>query len=676
MSLTVSSEDANLTIPISVRDSVYHLTALGSVLETREPRTGALNPRDDFQIRDRTPTSSNLNRLATILSRGKYRDENVTVTAGPFELNGMAIFVSSRSEPGTSSSAAVDGTVFRGIVPCPDPGRAMGTLDRIIASDPFDPEVIPSLPFPEFVAESLHILRTAAVRVKAEPDDAIVGKTYRAVCLYFVTSCCSKLRHRLRRVLKTYPPAELATWKPSAYETLPEVQVKIFDAGCHIFLEKVGLIVGEDDAFTYNKTTAVLWWEALILILQRLQSAVDERSIPAVVILSRALNQLLQKLPKNLWNSSLSDCLSSSRMASREGSVAPDPVPLASNEKSTDVDQKVSTEENQKVSSDGKPFDAAQGEDFQYEDDEDPPPEHILPARSGHEAVMFYRALLSVCVWTSSPLHLLQSHFARTAVPINLAVISLPHAPLSAGPAPTEAEKISAHADALLAHWDLLSLWSEDRKSTVRNDLRKMHLELTKPLDNACHCEAGLIAALLIHLRDPQQQESPDVVPAQPAVLSAAFECMAHQVVDSHTPFALGVAAACCTACRLLVKTARKPPYKLQLELPGTHNDVFGDESYTRIHPWMPPPWLPDAVLRALERELMWRVDELLQTEENSRQRRTYREMNKDIFLSAGADLTGFETMLPGPGDELAALRDKTDTARPEPEPYASAAPN
>ncbi|KAJ7468504.1 hypothetical protein FB451DRAFT_374913 [Mycena latifolia] len=273
--------------------------------------------------------------------------------------------------------------------------------------------------------------------------------------------------------------------------------------------------------------------------------------------LSQALHYLLQRTPSGLWElPSLAAHLSASV-----------PSPL-----NTGMDQNSATAEGDVVDIAG---DAHANDDDLL--DNAVPLTTALPETAIRECTQFHRAVNAVCAWTTGPRFLLRSPIGRSSIPINIAVVDLPREPITA-----------ANAEELMERWAPLAQWSTATSSIVRQKLESQ--DLGPPIEGACHCEAGLMASLLLHVKKPQ-----DLFSEEPSPVSEAFEAMVGAGIDENAEFSIGAARTCCPVCRMLADVLRTV-YQLDLELPGQHN---------RYRPWVPPHWLPTSLLETLEKQLL-----------------------------------------------------------------------
>ncbi|KAJ7364067.1 hypothetical protein DFH08DRAFT_265627 [Mycena albidolilacea] len=221
-------------------------------------------------------------------------------------------------------------------------------------------------------------------------------------------------------------------------------------------------------------------------------------------------------------------------------------------------------------------------------------PDKPLPTTAYSDCILFHRAVDAACAWTTAPINLLGTHIARCSIPLHVAVLGLPCCrPVE--PAPIER---------LIKHWSATSHWSEETQNQATEHLRKFddagHDALQAP-DAQCHSEAGLIASIVrLH---PEPKVFPRVglhrYPRLPALTTrhCAFK---DSVADAE--YAIGIPRKCCPVCRILAEIVNAN-YNLNLELPGRHN---------RYRPWVPPHWLPDAILEKLEAALQRRVTDML----------------------------------------------------------------
>jgi hypothetical protein len=125
-----------------------------------------------------------------------------------------------------------------------------------------------------------------------------------------------------------------------------------------------------------------------------------------------------------------------------------------------------------------------------------------------------------------------------------------------------------------------------------------MTLALSPPQTGACHCEAGLMASLLLHSRlakdvptDLEEAEKGEAVGLPELAIftnvfgtEASFYTVSHlfltsfvqDITGKHT---IGVAKKSCPLCRMLSEIL-KEKYGLEVTLPGQHTMFF---------PWVPP---------------------------------------------------------------------------------------
>ncbi|KAJ6524498.1 hypothetical protein B0H19DRAFT_595013 [Mycena capillaripes] len=333
---------------VDTRDSVYHLSSLASLLQSQE-ETINYGCKTDIQPR-LTSLGRSLNHLSTLLSRGATANEEdrvVVLVADRFDARGLHICVYSRygseppsctlcvfslfkkncspsSSPITSpagpsespSDVAADstkfgagkkvtkkgakrGTIFQKTLTPPDPAAALPTLDGLVQKTTFD---LDPLPFPEFVAESINILRTAAVRVHTGSPNT--SKTIMAVRLFFVVSCMKKIASRRNLFLETYGSfEELETWAgPTEAEDVPSCEVSFKGHYFAMLLEIIGLPASSSsEIFPFNKATAILWWKALVRLIKYLSSSLDEEHAGKVVLGSETVHDSIHQIPSAMW---------------------------------------------------------------------------------------------------------------------------------------------------------------------------------------------------------------------------------------------------------------------------------------------------------------------------------------------------------------------------------------
>ncbi|KAJ7292801.1 hypothetical protein C8J57DRAFT_1267136 [Mycena rebaudengoi] len=189
--------------------------------------------------------------------------------------------------------------------------------------------------------------------------------------------------------------------------------------------------------------------------------------------------------------------------------------------------------------------------------------------------------LEAVCAWSTAARYLLAGPISREEIPIYISIVDLPRQP------------IQEHSQLdLLEHWGQLAGWSKPLRNAVTKKLRPMDLRTDR---GAVHCEAGLVASLLL------RRHTVDVHSPEPPVLTEAFAHLTAKLPDAER--AIGMAKKCCPMCRLLIETLQASPTFLRLEYGGGHS---------RFHPWVPPHWLPSSVLEDLEKRLLHRVSDMV----------------------------------------------------------------
>ncbi|KAJ6475774.1 hypothetical protein C8R47DRAFT_668701 [Mycena vitilis] len=140
-------------------------------------------------------------------------------------------------------------------------------------------------------------------------------------------------------------------------------------------------------------------------------------------------------------------------------------------------------------------------------------------------------------------------------------------------------------ASALLQHWGNRVEWA--KTEGMRRLTSSICDKELKRLVGASHCEAGLMASLLIRIRPTY-----DAL-VEPPVLSGGFSRMTLDRLPIG-PIPIGGAKKCCPVCRMLAELLLEQG--VDIELPGQHN---------HYHPWVAPHWLPADVLEALETRLL-----------------------------------------------------------------------
>ncbi|KAJ7123096.1 hypothetical protein C8R44DRAFT_785295 [Mycena epipterygia] len=496
-----------------------------------------------------------------IFSSPSSSSSGVPSVAGPDGTAGVASIVYARN------SIDEAGNIERFIVAVPAPDAGMIPLERILES-PASAASSQPLPFSEYAAQSLQILRSAAARIKANPASEVAANTESAVCDYFVAACLAKLRSRCAALFLAFDIEALGAWTPTeTEEVVPTFNVVISNNFIGRQLEHCGLVRGSNNSFNFDVNTAAFWWKNVLLFLELLRDTakvnandINAKGVSGISAASRSLHYVLRKTPAELWEiRSLNDHIRTCRRATK---------PSERTER-TDTPQ------------------AVQDDVEDYEDDvEDAlPADKPLPARAAPESESFYRMADALCAWTTGPTYLMSGALSRAAVSIDLSVISLPRAPIA-----------TVDADGLVLRWAKKGKWPSAVFEVIGQHLQKVHAGLAPLAAGACHCEAGLMASLLFHSRanppvDSQDADAEDAdVEDEPAILAEAF-----QPQDMGSGLAIGVAKKCCPVCQMLAEIIRDTR-GLDVQLPGQH---------TRYYAWVPPNWLPADVLLELERRLL-----------------------------------------------------------------------
>ncbi|KAJ7629362.1 hypothetical protein DFH06DRAFT_718849 [Mycena polygramma] len=195
-----------------------------------------------------------------------------------------------------------------------------------------------------------------------------------------------------------------------------------------------------------------------------------------------------------------------------------------------------------------------------------------LPRDAHPECVTFHRAIEALCAWTTGPNHLLNGRFMRTSIPLTVYIADLPRSPIP-----------SVTANQLLEHWRSRRDWAEI--TALPSLVASICVEDPQRLSGASHCEAGLMASLLLchNLSD------------EPPALSGGYSQVEREAVP------IGAAKKCCPICRMLAELLLERG--VNVELPGRHD---------HYHPWVAPHWLPVSILEALEDRLLDTVDAML----------------------------------------------------------------
>ncbi|KAF8183783.1 hypothetical protein K438DRAFT_1937442 [Mycena galopus ATCC 62051] len=417
-------------------------------------------------------------------------------------------------------------------------------LDTILALKSCGPESI-SVPaeFPDFVAESFALLRSGAARLSSHPPTAGIRE---AVCLYFLSACRTKLENRLGTIESSYDLSKLLDWAPTEHEKdrTASTPVIIKSPTLRYSLAVAEVHVEGEEPVVFDADNVHSWWKALVFCLSALKTGLVNKDMKFVYKESVALHDLVQKVPVTLWAmSSLGDHL----QACRE-----------------------------------KALKHRNDDDIKEEDgiDESLPEEGRLNT-AVPECAVFKRAVDAVCAWTTGPTHLLRSKIVRLPIVASVSILDLPSAPISA----------ISYKD-LIEYWSKTARWSSEKLKQATSAIQSSRARDVDRAKAAWHCEAGLMASLLL-------RSNPDLSPVdKPAVVSRAFQNL--QCLTS--PIIIGVAKKCCPVCRMLSESLRSR-YQLSIELPGQHSRYF---------PWVPPHWLPMDILQDIEARLLQVVTSML----------------------------------------------------------------
>lgn len=228
---------------------------------------------------------------------------------------------------------------------------------------------------------------------------------------------------------------------------------------------------------------------------------------------------------------------------------------------------------------------------------------------------MFVRMLLGCTAWDHAAAHLVKRSFLRTPQPIVLHMVDLPHNPNS-NPKP-------ADVDAMVKAWD----FSPSEFTEIEEPLT---LTRRRPSRGACHCEAGIMATILAAATSSILAPSDIVTPLfSDSNIKKVFEKIVNSVCSLllasaltliyhvqlapgvciilstfgtniseyclQEPISIGVGKKPCPCCTILAEVLCEK-YSIKIEMPGAHSTFF---------PWLPPAWLPDEVLEAMEKKML-----------------------------------------------------------------------
>ncbi|KAJ7493457.1 hypothetical protein B0H11DRAFT_2006514, partial [Mycena galericulata] len=119
------------------------------------------------------------------------------------------------------------------------------------------------------------------------------------------------------------------------------------------------------------------------------------------------------------------------------------------------------------------------------------PSANPLPSMTPHHAY-FYQAVCQLCAWTAGPPSLLRSHITRSSMPINVSLADLPGGDVK-----------TITSEELVAYWTQRGNWSSEIGTSALNRLKKDPPKKTDS-EGACHCEAGLMASIVLQCRKPE----------------------------------------------------------------------------------------------------------------------------------------------------------------------------
>ncbi|KAJ6606460.1 hypothetical protein DFH09DRAFT_1120294 [Mycena vulgaris] len=178
---------------------------------------------------------------------------------------------------------------------------------------------------------------------------------------------------------------------------------------------------------------------------------------------------------------------------------------------------------------------------------------------------------------------------------INISVVDFPRCPIK-----------EVSPENLLRHWKIRAGWSDTLSAAVESEMRAV--ELSQTTKGAVHCEAGLVASLLLRLRKPQ-----DLNAAEPQILVDAFASVTE----------------CCPVCRMLIELLQTDPTNLK-----------------PVSSVGPPHWLPISVLHKLEKGLLQKIAEVVADRDDFKASRssstTKYDFSDDFPVTGNALLAGF----------------------------------
>lgn len=121
--------------------------------------------------------------------------------------------------------------------------------------------------------------------------------------------------------------------------------------------------------------------------------------------------------------------------------------------------------------------------------------------------MVFHRAVDALCAWTTGPQYLLRSAISKSNIPLSLSIVGLPREPVN-----------DIAVDKLVEAWQNRSdAWSKETVTRVSRILERVRGQDPERAKGACHCEAGLMASLLVYakvedLPENAQSSEPEIL--------------------------------------------------------------------------------------------------------------------------------------------------------------------
>ncbi|KAF8169157.1 hypothetical protein K438DRAFT_2024760 [Mycena galopus ATCC 62051] len=610
---------------IQPRDSIYYLSSLASALQNSELSNETSANRDDTLATNLSGVGRTLNHLSTSLTRGISTEPSkiIAVTACVLE-SGVSVAIATSPYVSLSDSATISPSSSAGVEeesgqnpsesdgasPC-EPLRSVSKdesnsipssattevermvfarnssdaagqhslinldsdavslplLDTILALKSCGPDSIPvPTEFPDFVAESFSLLRSAAARLSSHPSTADIRE---AVCLYFLSACRPKLENRMGTIESSYDLSKLLTGRP------PNAR--------RTELSSLGSMPKER-SLSFSTPAMCTPGGRFWFLAVHPENALVDKDMKHVYEASVTLHDFVQKIPVALWAmNSLADHLEivEKRFVASMQHTDLDVSPAAlKSRNSDDIEEEDGIDETLPEGNSFCQFSTDSFIKLAFSS------RGRLNAAAVPECVVFKRVVDAVCAWTTGPTHLLRSKIARSPIVTSVSILDLPSAPISA----------ISYKD-LIAYWSKTTHWSSAKLKKATSAIQRIRDQDLDRVKGACHCEAGLMASLLL-------RSNPDHSPVnEPSAVSRAFQ----NLQCPASPIMIGVAKKCCPVCRMLSESLRSR-HQLSIELPGQHSRYF---------PWVPPHWLPIDVLQDVEARLLQVVTSMLMEEEH-----------------------------------------------------------